>query len=139
MTDEPTGVPGEVAAPSCYRHAGRETYIRCQRCDRPICPDCMRQASVGFQCPDCVREGARTTRQARTAYGGLRPTTAGRVTLTLIGINIVVFVLVVASGGSDGLVLPQLALIPVGAVYLVDGQPTVVDGVSDGSVWQLLT
>ena len=39
--------------PTCYRHPERETYIRCQRCDRPICPDCMRDAAVGFHCPAC--------------------------------------------------------------------------------------
>jgi membrane associated rhomboid family serine protease len=139
MADDPTEVAGEVTAPSCYRHAGRETHIRCQRCERPICPDCMNQAAVGFQCPDCVREGARTTRQARTAYGGRRPVSAGLVSMTLIGVNLVVFLLIALSGGSDGWLLTKLALIPVGAVYLVNGQPTLVEGVADGAVWQLVT
>jgi membrane associated rhomboid family serine protease len=99
----------------------------------------MNPASVGFQCPECVKEGARSTRQGRTAYGGVRPATPGRVTLTLIALNVLVFVLVQATGGGTGTALPRLALIPVGDVYLVDGRPTVVDGVSDGAVWQLVS
>ena len=140
MSDEPTEVGSEQQlTPTCYRHAGRETHIRCQRCERPICPDCMNQASVGFHCPDCVKEAARTTRQARTAYGGRPPGSPGVVTTTLIAINLVVFVLVAVTGGSDGWLLPQLALIPVGAVYLVNGQPDFVEGIADGAAWQLVT
>jgi membrane associated rhomboid family serine protease len=138
MSDEPTGAPPEQTVPTCYRHTGREAHVLCQRCERNICADCMQQASVGFQCPDCVKEGLRTTRQARTAYGG-RLATGALVTKALIALNLAVFVLVAVTGGGDGRLLPVLALIPVGAVYLVQGQPTFVEGVSDGAWWQLAT
>lgn len=37
----------------CYRHPDRETWVRCGRCDRPICPRCAMQGPVGFRCKDC--------------------------------------------------------------------------------------
>ena len=43
----------------CYRHPDREAYISCQRCERMICPDCMRDASVGFHCPNVWRRARR--------------------------------------------------------------------------------
>lgn len=78
--------------PTCYRHPGRETYVRCTRCDRYICPECMRDAAVGHQCVECVREGSRTVRQGRTIFGG-RPSATPTMTLTLIAINLGVYVL----------------------------------------------
>lgn len=81
----------EQVAPVCYRHPRTETYVKCVRCDRPICPNCMNQAAVGFQCPDCVAEGRKTVRQARTALGGTMRGHAGMVTKVLIGINLAVF------------------------------------------------
>ena len=41
----------------CYRHPKRESRVHCQRCGRPICPDCQIPAAVGVQCPECVNEG----------------------------------------------------------------------------------
>jgi membrane associated rhomboid family serine protease len=84
------------AAPTCYRHPDRETYVRCTRCDRPICPDCMQEAAVGFQCPECVREGSKSVRQARTVFGG-RVGADATVTKILIGLNVAAFVAQLAS------------------------------------------
>ena len=97
--------------PVCYRHPTRESHIRCQRCERPICPDCMNDAAVGFQCPECVAEGRRTTRSALTPYGGRRverPT----ATITLIGINVAVWVLLVGTGGSSSPLAAELVIRP---------------------------
>lgn len=139
MTEQ-SGPSAATGVPTCYRHPDRETYISCQRCGRPICPDCMRDAAVGFQCPHCVAEGAKTTRSGRTAYGGLRPGNPGLTSSVLIGINVVVWLAVMVTGGSSSPLVRILALwreniqltYPDGLVYQIVG-------VQDGAYWQLLT
>ncbi|MFD8305709.1 rhomboid family intramembrane serine protease [Streptomyces sp. NPDC059690] len=80
----------ESTVTTCYRHPRVECHVRCTRCDRYICPDCMREAAVGHQCPECVREGARSVRQARTAFGG-RIASAPTVTYVLIALNVLAY------------------------------------------------
>ncbi|GAA1911770.1 rhomboid family intramembrane serine protease [Nocardioides hwasunensis] len=144
--------------PTCYRHPGRETWIRCQRCDKPICPDCMRDAAVGFQCPDCVKEAARTSRQNRALYGGRRSADPRLTSLVLIGINVAVWLAVIATGWKNSDLIARLALVPKGTCESLSSggyYPTAagerlcmlgtggdghwVPGVADGAVWQLIT
>lgn len=127
-------------APYCYRHPDRETHISCQRCGRPICPDCMNQAAVGFQCPSCVQEGARTTRQARTAYGGKRSSDPALTSKVLIALNAAVWLLITATGGGSSIWVDRLALLSADRLVLLpDGSTRLLEGVSDGAWWQLLT
>jgi membrane associated rhomboid family serine protease len=84
----------------CYRHPDRETGIRCTRCDRPICPECMVSASVGFQCRDCVGQASSAHVRPRTVAGGTVAADPFLVTKILIGLNIAVFVLVQAVGNK---------------------------------------
>ena len=81
---------GTPVLPTCYRHPGRQTGLRCTRCDRPICGECAIPAPVGFQCPECVHAAAATQRQPTTVAGG-RVISAPVVTYALIAINVVVF------------------------------------------------
>ncbi|WP_201294961.1 MULTISPECIES: rhomboid family intramembrane serine protease [unclassified Nocardiopsis] len=83
--------PGPHASRTCYRHSDRETGVSCHRCGRPICPDCMVEASVGFHCPTCVSEGNRGVRRARTAFGG-RPVAKPYVTWTILGLMVAGFI-----------------------------------------------
>lgn len=98
-------------AQTCYRHPDRETGVRCTRCDRPICPECMTAASVGFQCPECLREGRKSVRQARTIAGA--PVTADSpVTRVLLAVNVGIFVLVFLGIGGD--ILGRFGMSPPG-------------------------
>lgn len=75
----------------CYRHPGREANVRCTRCDRPICPDCMRPASVGFHCPDDARSGARSIRATRTSVGARLRESLPYVSTAIVAANVAVY------------------------------------------------
>src|SRR3989442_6851471 len=38
----------------CANHPKLETYVRCGKCDKPICPDCMLVVPAGGRCKDCA-------------------------------------------------------------------------------------
>ena len=77
--------------PRCYRHPDREALVRCVRCDRPICPDCMREASVGFQCPDDADSGRRAQRPLRNGVGAVLRESPPWVTVTLVLLNVAAY------------------------------------------------
>ncbi|MFF1293064.1 MULTISPECIES: rhomboid family intramembrane serine protease [unclassified Streptomyces] len=122
--------------PGCYRHPDRETGIRCTRCERPICPECMVSASVGFQCPDCVRGGSGTGHRPdaatpRTIAGGTIAADPRLITKILLGINLAVFIAVRA---SDSL-LSDLVLIGAWP----PAPFTTTEGVADGQWYRMVT
>ncbi len=46
----------ETGVGFCYRHPQTETALRCNKCNKLICPKCANRTPVGFRCPDCIRE-----------------------------------------------------------------------------------
>ena len=109
----------------CYRHNDREAYISCQRCERLICPDCMRDAAVGFQCPECIAEGSRSVRAPRTITGGAISMRAGAVSMGLLGVNVVAFLLQMATEGN------------VNSVFQLGAMQGFA--VAEGDYWRLFT
>lgn len=156
---QPSDGPAATGVPTCYRHPGRETWIRCQRCEKPICPDCMRDAAVGFQCPSCIQEANKGSRQNRAMYGGERSADPRLTSYVLIGINAVVWLAITATGGALSRLSDLLALSPTGRCvsdslpgqYYPDihasalceagtrGDGLWQAGVADGAWWQLIT
>jgi hypothetical protein len=39
----------------CANHPTVETTLRCNRCNKPICPKCAVKSPVGYRCRECVR------------------------------------------------------------------------------------
>lgn len=122
MTDQGAGQ-------TCYRHPGRPAFIQCQRCSRYICPEDMREASVGFQCPECVKSGQAAVRQPRTLAGGAISTNAAAITMAIIAINVAAQVVVVATGGVRN---------PSNSEFFRWGWLSGIE-VADGQYWRLLT
>ncbi|MET7734934.1 rhomboid family intramembrane serine protease [Streptomyces sp. NPDC005402] len=136
MNQEAGSTPEAQNLPGCYRHPDRETGIRCTRCERPICPECMVSASVGFQCPDCVRDGggqgpAPATARPRTIAGGTVTADPRLFTKILIGINLALFIAILGK--------PSLA----DDLSLVGAYPpppfTSTEGVATGQYYRLVT
>jgi hypothetical protein len=52
----------------CATHPNVETYLRCNRCGKLICPKCAVRTDVGYRCRDCI------STQQKVFYTGFRPT-----------------------------------------------------------------
>jgi hypothetical protein len=39
----------------CYVHPTRETTLRCNNCERPICAQCAIRTPTGYRCRECVK------------------------------------------------------------------------------------
>ena len=44
----------------CYVHPTRETALRCNNCERPICASCAVRTPTGYRCKECVRDRQKT-------------------------------------------------------------------------------
>jgi membrane associated rhomboid family serine protease len=88
----------------------------------------MHSASVGYQCPTCVAEGSASVRPPRTTLGGRVAADTSRVSMTIIAVNVAVFVL--------GLVLGERELQT--RFGQIPGLPGAF-GVADGEYYRLLT
>lgn len=106
MTQESSAGDGP---PVCPRHPDRISYIRCQRCRRPVCTQCQQPAAVGVHCADCRAEAAERVRTPTTVIGA--PVTPGRPIATLVIIMVTAaFFLLQYIPGLD--LTRHLALIP---------------------------
>jgi len=87
---------------TCYRHPKVVTGVHCTRCGRPICPDCMTPAPVGYQCPDCVAAARQSAPRGRMRFRFLlgRP---GSATTALLFLNIAMYLVETVVGGAGSL------------------------------------
>lgn len=120
----------DTVVQTCYRHPDRRAGVICQRCDRPICPDCMNQASVGFHCPECThRQGQKVIRGPQLLR--TRPV----VTNVLVALNLAVFV----AGLGSGLQTRQSFTIDGGLIGLGRLTNGELIGVGAGEWWRIFS
>lgn len=127
--------PLEGSVTTCYRHPNRRAGVSCQRCDRPICPDCMVQASVGFHCPECTKQSAKRSPVITSRSLDVQPI----VTQVLIGLNALAFFYMLSKGGDvsngGGTGTLDFGLLGAGAV----SRTSPLIGVASGEWYRLFT
>lgn len=127
---------------TCYRHTDRETGVGCTRCGKPICPDCMVEASVGFQCPSCVAEGNRKVRSARTTFGG-KVVHKPYVTWTILAMMVLGFVLQLGTSDPIGQatgspLVSMFSMWGAGAVFYGEWYRLITAAFLHGGIFHLL-
>ena len=105
--------------PVCPRHPDRVAYVRCQRCDRPACPQCQVPSAVGVHCVDCARRNASSRRGVSSLLGG-RAITDALVTKGLVIACVTIY-------------LVQMALPSLGAQFAF------VPAVASSQPWRFMT
>jgi hypothetical protein len=91
----------------CTNHPDRETMLRCNKCDKPICYECAVRTPVGYRCRECVRE------QQNVYYNAEKSD-------VLIG-GIVALVLGVGFGILAYITLGLMRLVPAGSLFAIIG------------------
>jgi membrane associated rhomboid family serine protease len=86
--------------PYCYRHPNRETFVSCTECGRPICAECMTPAPVGQRCPEHSGKPQGAKRISSGVRRGAFEGTGALMTKTLLGVNILVYVITAAQGAG---------------------------------------
>ncbi|MBI4674657.1 MAG: hypothetical protein HY741_23680 [Chloroflexi bacterium] len=61
----------------CVNHPQTETYLRCNKCGKPVCMKCVQRTPVGYRCKECLGE-------QRAGY--YTATSLDHVLATLIGV-----------------------------------------------------
>ena len=45
----------ETVESFCTNHPGRTTSLRCNKCGKPFCIQCLERTPVGYRCKECIR------------------------------------------------------------------------------------
>jgi len=65
----------------CYVHSNRETFLRCNKCERPICSQCAVLTPTGYRCKECIRSQQKSFETALSSDLVIAPILAAIITI----------------------------------------------------------
>ena len=97
-------------AQRCTNHPERETLVRCGRCVRPFCTECLIHTAAGQRCYECagVRRDYAQRAAARTFLAAFGTFLVGAVVTSLIGGLWSLMVAAVAGGMAGQAISPTV-------------------------------
>lgn len=98
----------------CYVHPNRETSLRCNNCERPICASCAVRTPTGYRCRECVRDRQKTFDTSEWydyisgfLVAGLLSGLASFLVTLIGGIGFFGFILIAAGASTAGVVIAE--------------------------------
>lgn len=130
----------------CYVHPDRETSLRCNRCERPICAQCAVLTPTGYRCKECVREQKRIFDTAKSfdyvlgfIVAAILSGLASFLVTFIGGIGFIGWFLIVAAGPVAGIAIAESVRFFVRRRRSKPLYYTVIAGVIVGALPILLT
>jgi hypothetical protein len=143
----------------CYVHPTRETTLRCNNCNRPICADCAVHTPTGYRCRECVKTQQKifdTALPQDYIFGFIVAAllslgAAFLVTIVIgIGFGILGWFLLLAGAPTAGVIIAEAVrrvtrkrrsrplFMTVAAGVVAGALPIVLGALSNGSLYPLL-
>jgi hypothetical protein len=141
----------------CYVHPTRETSLRCNNCERPICASCAIRTPTGYRCRECVKGQQKIFDTAQWADHVFGFSVAAVLSLiasglvTLIGSFGIFMLFIISIGASTvGVVIAEAArlvtrkhrsrslFITIAAGMIVGALPVIIFQLVGLDVWRLI-
>jgi MFS family permease len=143
----------------CYVHPTRETGLRCNNCNRPICAECAVHTPTGYRCKECVKLQQKVfdTALGRDYVLGfivaalLSLGAAFLVTIVLsIGFGIIGWFLLLAGTPTAGVIIAEAVrkttgkrrsrplFLTVAAGVIAGALPIILSALANGSLYPIL-
>ena len=143
----------------CYNHPTRETTLRCNNCNRPICAECAVHTPTGYRCKECVKLQQKifdTARPQDYIFGFIVAALlslgmAFLVTVIMrIGFGILGWFLLLAGAPTAGVIIAEAVrrvtgkrrsrplFLTVAAGVVVGALPIILGALANGSLYPLL-
>jgi hypothetical protein len=98
----------------CANHPAVETTLRCNRCEKPICPDCAVLTPTGYRCKECVKSQQKIFDTAETRdfvlgfiVAALLSWLASLVFLLISFIGYIGFIVAMAAAPTAGIIIAE--------------------------------
>lgn len=141
----------------CYVHPTRETSLRCNNCERPICASCAIRTPTGYRCRECVKGQQKifdTAQWADYVFGFAVAAVLSLIAsglVTLIGSFGIFMLFIISIGASTvGVVIAEAArlvtrkhrsrslFITIAAGMIVGALPVIIFQLVGLDVWRLI-
>lgn len=147
----------DMTATHCYVHPNRETSLRCNSCDRPICVSCAIRTPTGYRCKECVKGQQKKFETAEWfdyvfgfSVAGILSLIASILAGLVSGFGFFLYFLVFAAASTVGVIIAEAVrfvtrrhrsralYLTVVAGMLLGAVPFIIASLVMGSFWELI-